>query len=42
MSEFNSKPYFLLYGGNGWIGSKVYDLLVSMGFKVLKSKCRAD
>ena len=42
MSEFNSKPYFLLYGGNGWIGSKVYDLLVSMGFKVVKSKCRAD
>jgi len=42
MSEFYSKPYFLLYGGNGWIGSKVYDLLVSMGFKVVKSKCRAD
>jgi 3,5-epimerase/4-reductase len=42
MSEFNSKPYFLLYGGNGWIGSKVYDLLVCMGFKVVKSKCRAD
>ena len=42
MSEFNSKPYFLLYGGNGWIGSKVYDLLVSMGLKVVKSKCRAD
>ena len=42
MSEFNSKLYFLLYGGNGWIGSKVYDLLVSMGLKVVKSKCRAD
>ena len=42
MSELNSKPYFLLYGGNGWIGSKVYDLLVSMGLKVVKSKCRAD
>ena len=42
MSEFYSEPYFLLYGGNGWIGSKVYDLLVSMGLKVVKSKCRAD
>ena len=42
MSELNSKPYFLLYGGNGWIGSKVYHLLVSMGLKVVKSKCRAD
>jgi 3,5-epimerase/4-reductase len=38
----DKKPYFLLYGGNGWIGSKVYDLLVSMGLKVEKSKCRAD
>lgn len=42
MSELNSKPNFLLYGGHGWIGSKVYDLLVSMGLKVKKSKCRAD
>jgi 3,5-epimerase/4-reductase len=42
MSEFNLKPYFLLYGGNGWIGSKVYDLLVCMNLKVVKSKCRAD
>lgn len=41
-NESNSKPYFLLYGANGWIGSKVYDLLVSMGIKVEKSKCRAD
>ncbi len=36
------KPIFLLYGSNGWIGSKVYDLLVHMGFTVLKSKSRAD
>jgi 3,5-epimerase/4-reductase len=36
------KPYFLLYGANGWIGSKVYNLLVSMGINVEKSKCRAD
>lgn len=46
MCEFNDnsdiKPYFLLYGANGWIGSKVYNLLVSMGLKVEKSKCRAD
>lgn len=41
-NDSNSKPYFLLYGANGWIGSKVYDLLVSMGIKVEKSKCRAD
>jgi nucleoside-diphosphate-sugar epimerase len=32
----------LLYGGNGWIGSKVYDLLVSMDIEVIKSSCRAD
>jgi hypothetical protein len=42
MSEFNNKPYFLLYGANGWIGSQVYDLLVTMGIKVVKSNCRAD
>ena len=35
-------PFVLLFGGNGWIGSQVYDLLVSMGIKVEKSKCRAD
>jgi 3,5-epimerase/4-reductase len=38
----DKKPYFLLYGANGWIGSKVYNLLVSMGINVEKSKCRAD
>jgi len=43
MTEFyNDKPYFLLYGANGWIGTQVYNLLVSMGIKVEKSKCRAD
>lgn len=43
MSELdNIKPCFLLYGGNGWIGTKVFNLLVSMGIKVEKSKCRAD
>ena len=38
----DKKPQFLLYGANGWIGSKVYNLLVSMGINVEKSKCRAD
>lgn len=43
MSELNNiKPHFLLYGANGWIGSQVYELLVNMGIKVEKSKCRAD
>lgn len=43
MSQFNNvEPYFLLYGANGWIGSQVYSLLVSMGIKVEKSKARAD
>lgn len=32
----------LLYGGNGWIGSKVYNLLVGMEVNVIKSSCRAD
>jgi nucleoside-diphosphate-sugar epimerase len=32
----------LLHGGNGWIGSKVYNLLVQMGIDVIKSSCRAD
>ena len=44
MSEFSERkePFVLLFGGNGWIGSKVYNLLVSMGIKVKKSTCRAD
>ena len=42
MTETINNSYFLLYGANGWIGSKVYNLLVSMGIKVEKSKCRAD
>jgi len=42
MSEINKTPYFLIFGANGWIGSKVYDLLVSRGIKVEKSNVRAD
>jgi nucleoside-diphosphate-sugar epimerase len=32
----------LIFGGNGWIGSKVYHLLVSMNIEVYKSICRAN
>lgn len=42
MNKFDTKPVFLLYGANGWIGSQVYNLLVNMGIYVKKSKCRAD
>jgi len=43
MNEFNNiTPYFLLYGGDGWIGSNVYNLLVNMGLRVKKSNNRAD
>jgi hypothetical protein len=38
----SKEPCFLLYGANGWIGNQVYNMLVSMGIKVEKSKCRAD
>jgi nucleoside-diphosphate-sugar epimerase len=38
----NNKLKFLLFGGNGWIGSKVYTQLVNMGYNVLKSNCRAN
>jgi 3,5-epimerase/4-reductase len=37
-----SSPVVLLYGGNGWIGSQVYNLLVRMNIKVVKSGVRAD
>jgi 3,5-epimerase/4-reductase len=42
MSSFTNTPYFLIFGANGWIGSKVYDLLVSRGIRVEKSNVRAD
>jgi len=38
----SKNPNFLLFGGNGWIGSKVYTLLVSMGYNVTKAVSRAD
>jgi len=32
----------LVFGGNGWIGTKVVKLLIDMNINVYKSKCRAD
>ncbi len=35
---------YLLYGGNGWIGGKIYDILTSEPFnkKVIKSNVRLE
>jgi len=41
-SYCNNKPIVLLYGANGWIGTKVYNLLVSMDHTVIKAVSRAD
>jgi 3,5-epimerase/4-reductase len=38
----NNNTCFLIFGANGWIGSKVYNLLQNMGLEVIKSECRAD
>ena len=35
-------PTVLLFGSNGWIGSKVYNLLVGRGINVHKSNARAE
>ena len=35
-------PNILIFGGNGWIGSKVVNLLQSMNINCIKSLCRAD
>ncbi len=32
----------LVFGGNGWIGSKVINILTDMNIKFYKSTCRAD
>jgi nucleoside-diphosphate-sugar epimerase len=42
MSHNKSKPVVLVFGGNGWIGSKVVDLLQNANITVIKSMCRAD
>ena len=35
-------PVILVFGGNGWIGSKVINILNDMNIKFYKSTCRAD
>jgi len=35
-------PVILVFGGNGWIGSKVTNILNDMNIKFYKSTCRAD
>ena len=42
MSHNKSKPIVLVFGGNGWIGSKVVELLQNANITVIKSMCRAD
>jgi 3,5-epimerase/4-reductase len=42
MTHDNSHPVVLVFGGNGWIGSKVVELLQNANIKVIKSLCRAD
>ena len=37
-----SQPVFLIFGANGWIGTKVYNLLVDMNKTVYKASSRAD
>ena len=32
----------LLYGKKGWIGQKVYDLLINEGHEVIVGSCRAE
>jgi dTDP-4-dehydrorhamnose reductase len=35
-------PVVLVFGGNGWIGSKVINMLTDLNIKFYKSTCRAD
>ena len=42
MTNDNSESVVLVFGGNGWIGSKVVELLQESNIKVIKSLCRAD
>jgi 3,5-epimerase/4-reductase len=35
-------PVILVFGGNGWIGSKVINILTDLNIKFYKSTCRAD
>jgi 3,5-epimerase/4-reductase len=38
----HTEPVILIFGANGWIGSKVYNLLVDMNKNVFKARSRAD
>lgn len=42
MSDNHSDPVILVLGANGWIGNKVYNLLVNMNLTVYKAASRAD
>ena len=42
MSHNYSDLVILIFGANGWIGSKVYNLLVNMNLTVYKAVSRAD
>jgi 3,5-epimerase/4-reductase len=42
MSHNHSDHVILVFGANGWIGNKVYNLLVNMNLTVYKSVSRAD
>ena len=42
MTNDNSESVVLVFGGNGWIGSKVVELLQNANIRVIKSLCRAD
>jgi 3,5-epimerase/4-reductase len=42
LTNCTNKPRFLLFGANGWIGSKVYALLKSLNVVVVKAESRAN
>jgi nucleoside-diphosphate-sugar epimerase len=42
MSHNHSDPVIIVFGANGWIGNKVYKLLVNMNLTVYKAVSRAD
>jgi dTDP-4-dehydrorhamnose reductase len=42
MFNVNKNPKILVFGSNGWIGSKVINILKQKGIEFHKSKCRAE
>lgn len=42
MSHNHKDPVIVVFGSNGWIGTKVYNLLVNMNATVYKAVSRAD